>query len=724
MIIQPAKINLTHLQTECQNPLSSNLDVLTTLEIVQLMNKEDVGVVSSVSNCVNDIAAAADDIYPRIASDGRLFYVGAGSSGRLGVLDAAEIPPTFSASPSQFVGIISGGDRAIRITQEGAEDDVESAIADLKHYNLSPLDTVIGIASSGRTPYVLSALNFAKTFGCLTVGICCVSPSAMQECDFIDHLVAPVTGPEVVTGSTRLKAGTATKMVLNMLSTTIMVKLGKTYGNLMVDLKPSNLKLKERSKKIFRTICGTKFYILSENGGTRKIYVPNSDEDNASQIVGQHIASCENDLKLAIIVGKTGLNLEESKRLLHNSLNRLGLALGSHRTNFFGPRDRSNDEQSDNESIFSTNSDDSDDSLSSSIISTANSENCSLVLVVDGGGSKTAVVIKCSSGIEVQCETGSSNIASCGVDGMIDAVGAAIRLAVSKLPPFITVMNPKSLQIFDSVWIGIAGISSTKYEKVLDRFEEFLGLPRNKIRLTGDSSLLAAVLSYKPEYEAGISLVSGTGSGAVAYKYYDNQYECLGRAGGWGSYLGDEGSGYYIGMQAIKDTIAYLDRKKLGRVLTSSTVPKKGKLVELSKFQKKLIRYMGNDGGDEDMFLTDMIEFMSSNDIDNSTRKAKIADVTRIVFEAAFSEPRDDKAYAIAQNAASVLVKNNVLPFTEEGLIDPGQSLLIFAGSLLCNGPFQDLVLAALDREGIHFKGIEVVEHPAQVAAKGLLCEL
>jgi N-acetylmuramic acid 6-phosphate etherase len=226
-------VDLTGLQTEGRNPQSVNLDGLSTLEIVNLMNSEDLGVISAVKSCVESIAAAVDDVFPRIAQGGRLFYVGSGTSGRLGLLDAAEIPPTFSAPVSQFVGIISGGDEAIRVAQEGAEDSKEGAILDLQSRNLTSIDTVIGIASSGRTPYVISALKYARSLGCLTVGICCVSPSEMQASGFLDHLIAPVTGSEIVTGSTRLKAGTATKMALNILSTTIMVRLGKTYGNLV-----------------------------------------------------------------------------------------------------------------------------------------------------------------------------------------------------------------------------------------------------------------------------------------------------------------------------------------------------------------------------------------------------------------------------------------------------------------------------------------------------------
>ena len=229
-----AVLDLSKLQTESQNARTKNIDTVSTLEMCKLINDEDATVAQAVEKCLPVIAAAIDACSPRIRKGGRLIYVGAGTSGRLGILDASEIPPTFSAPTGQFVGIIAGGDAAIRNAQEGAEDDVEAAVADLMALELHPeRDVLLGIAASGRTPYVLSCLQYAKGLRCLTIGIACSFPSDMSQCGFVDHMISPVTGPEVVTGSTRMKAGTATKIVLNMLSTGIMVRIGKTYGNMV-----------------------------------------------------------------------------------------------------------------------------------------------------------------------------------------------------------------------------------------------------------------------------------------------------------------------------------------------------------------------------------------------------------------------------------------------------------------------------------------------------------
>jgi N-acetylmuramic acid 6-phosphate etherase len=226
--------NLANLQTEGVNPRTVNIDRISTLEMCTIINADDHKVSESVTPCLPAIAGAIDGLALRVRRGGRVIYVGAGTSGRLGVLDASEIPPTFAAPREQFVGLIAGGDAAIRQAQEGAEDDDHAGEEDMRNLNLNPeLDSIIGIASSGRTPYVLGCLAFGKNLGCLTIGVVCAEPSAIGLSGNVDFLIAPVPGPEVVTGSTRLKAGTATKLVLNMLSTGTMIRTGKTYGNMV-----------------------------------------------------------------------------------------------------------------------------------------------------------------------------------------------------------------------------------------------------------------------------------------------------------------------------------------------------------------------------------------------------------------------------------------------------------------------------------------------------------
>jgi N-acetylmuramic acid 6-phosphate etherase len=226
--------DLKGLQTESRNPRSTDIDNVSALELCQIINDEDSTIPNIIKGCIPTIADAIDAVAPRVQRGGRVIYVGAGTSGRLGVLDASEIPPTYSAPPSQFVGLIAGGDVALRSAKEGAEDSLEGAVNDLSMLTLDgEMDSLIGIASSGRTPYVLSSLAFAKSKGCVTIGIACSAPSAMSKSGDVDFMVEAVTGPEVVTGSTRMKAGTATKLILNMLSSGIMIRIGKTFGNIV-----------------------------------------------------------------------------------------------------------------------------------------------------------------------------------------------------------------------------------------------------------------------------------------------------------------------------------------------------------------------------------------------------------------------------------------------------------------------------------------------------------
>jgi N-acetylmuramic acid 6-phosphate etherase len=243
-----------HLQTEARNPASTNLDELTPLQLVRLMNAEDAKVIPAVASQAEAIARAVEVIADRLGRGGRLVYAGAGTSGRLGVLDATECPPTFNAPPGQVVGVIAGGPPAVTRAVEGAEDHPEYADRDLEAMGLNANDVLVGIATSGRTPYVIGAVAYARRVGAFTVGLSCNSDSELIP--HVDLAITPVVGPEILSGSTRLKAGTATKLVLNMLSTGAMVRLGKTFGNLMVDLRATNNKLRARTNRIVRQLTG------------------------------------------------------------------------------------------------------------------------------------------------------------------------------------------------------------------------------------------------------------------------------------------------------------------------------------------------------------------------------------------------------------------------------------------------------------------------------------
>ena len=240
--------------TEKRNPRTADIDLASPLEIVDLIAAEDQRVPEAVHSQREKIARAIEIAEATFRSGGRLFYVGAGTSGRLGVLDASEMPPTYGTEPEMVQGIIAGGHKALTRSQEGAEDRLQSAVEDLDAHGVRAGDFVIGIAASGTTPYVRRALVHARELGARTALVAC-SPPPDETIPLVDILILPITGPEVVTGSTRMKAGTATKLVLNTITTGAMIRLGKTYGNLMVDLRATNKKLEDRSERIIAEVC-------------------------------------------------------------------------------------------------------------------------------------------------------------------------------------------------------------------------------------------------------------------------------------------------------------------------------------------------------------------------------------------------------------------------------------------------------------------------------------
>jgi N-acetylmuramic acid 6-phosphate etherase len=246
--------DLAQLATEARNPATENLDSLSTPDLVRAFHTADKEATAAVERELPRIAAAIDAIVARLQDGGRLFYLGAGTSGRLGVLDASECPPTYNTPPEMVQGLIAGGDAALRRSVERAEDDEAQGRGDLAAHGFRGNDVLVGIAASGRTPYVLGGVRYARELGALTIGLSCVPGSKLALA--AELAITPATGPEVVTGSTRMKAGTATKLVLNMLSTGSLVRLGYVYGNLMVNVQPTNAKLRDRACRIVSAITG------------------------------------------------------------------------------------------------------------------------------------------------------------------------------------------------------------------------------------------------------------------------------------------------------------------------------------------------------------------------------------------------------------------------------------------------------------------------------------
>ncbi|QFZ75680.1 N-acetylmuramic acid 6-phosphate etherase [Streptomyces fagopyri] len=298
------RAELETLTTEAFRPELSEIDRLPTLEITKLMNAEDATVPAAVAERLPVIAAAIDDIAERMSRGGRLIYAGAGTAGRLGILDASECPPTFNTDPSEVVGLIAGGPGAMVTSVEGAEDSRELAAADLEALSLTPDDTVVGISASGRTPYAVGAVEHARAHGALTIGLSCNADSALAAA--AEHGIEIVVGPELLTGSTRLKAGTAQKLVLNMFSTITMIRLGKTYGNLMVDVRASNEKLRARSRRIVALATGA------------------SDEE-----IEQALTATGGEVKNAILALLGGVDGPTAARLLEENDGHLRAALAT-----------------------------------------------------------------------------------------------------------------------------------------------------------------------------------------------------------------------------------------------------------------------------------------------------------------------------------------------------------------------------------------------------------
>ena len=293
---------LSTLITEQRNPNSINVDSLSALEIVQLMNEEDKQVPLAIEKCLPQISQAVERIVAAFQQGGRLVYIGAGTSGRLGVLDASECPPTFGVSPEMVKGIIAGGERALRRPIEGAEDSKTQAVVDLQTIQFSSKDVLVGIAASGRTPYVIGALEYAKSLGSVTVSIASNPNSAMAN--IVDIAIDTVVGPEVLTGSSRLKSGTAQKLVLNMLTTASMILMGKCYQNLMVDVQASNEKLKARAIRIVMQA---------------------TDCDKA--LAEETLKLADQNAKLAIMMILSGLDRAQAEALLEKHHGKLQLAL-------------------------------------------------------------------------------------------------------------------------------------------------------------------------------------------------------------------------------------------------------------------------------------------------------------------------------------------------------------------------------------------------------------
>lgn len=482
-------MDLARLTTEARNPASEQIDRLSALELVQLMNAEDGQVPAAVGRVAAAIAAAIEGIAERLRRGGRLVYLGAGTSGRLGVLDASECPPTFNSRPWQVVGLIAGGPTALTRAVEGAEDLPEAAVEDLQRIQLGAGDAVVGIATSGRTPYVLGGLRYAGQLGALTIGLTCNADSELAAVSQL--LIVPVVGPEVISGSTRLKAGTATKLVLNMLTTGAMVRLGKTYGNLMVDLQTTNQKLLHRSQRIVRELTGIA-------------------ADEAAALLER----CGGDLKTAIVVQRRGVSPPQAQRMLAAAGGQLRDALetaaphGDGQTPAAHGAHRLPPEE--------------------------------LVLGVDGGGTKTVAWLAriASERYEVlgRGEAGSSNPQAAGWPAALDNVQWAIDRALLAAQAGRAPVRAACL--------ALAGTGRDADRRRVEAWAQRSGFSQ-RVQVAHDA---LPVLAAGTPAGVGVALIAGTGSLAFGRDAAGR----TARAGGWGYLIGDEGSGYTIARQLLQ----------------------------------------------------------------------------------------------------------------------------------------------------------------------------
>jgi N-acetylmuramic acid 6-phosphate etherase len=505
---------MDHLKTEARNPASTNLDELTPLQLVQLMNQEDGKVIAAVASQAEAIARAIEQIAQRLQAGGRLIYAGAGTSGRLGVLDATECPPTFNSPPGQVIGIIAGGATALTQAVEGAEDRPELAGQDLQALGLNARDVLVGIATSGRTPYVLGAVEYARSQGAYTIGLACNPESDLEA--RVDLAITPVVGPEVLSGSTRLKAGTATKLVLNMLSTGAMVCLGKTFGNLMVDLRATNSKLRARANRIVRTLTGLPV-------------------EQAETLLQQ----CAGELKTALVAQRAGVTPQEARTRLEAVGGQVSKALRL--------------------------------TAKAEPVDSAPAPVSGLYLGVDGGGSHSVALLAVGDKgdgsrhsarwqLLGRGQAGPSNLQAIGTGPALAALEEAIAGA------FAAAGRP--LCPVAGACLGLAGAGRDEDQKVILDWARRVNLAGNVI-VTTDAALLPA--AGTPE-GWGLAVVAGTGS-IVYGQTADGR---TARAGGWGYLLGDEGSGYALVLAALQAVARAADARGPTTSLTERILNRMG----------------------------------------------------------------------------------------------------------------------------------------------------
>lgn len=664
----PDLSSLGALKTEARSELAHSMDSLDTLGLCKAFNDEEAKVSPAVACSLSIIASLIDELVPRLSEGGRLIYVGAGNSGRVGFMDCSELPVTFSTDEKQFLTVVAGGDEAILKAKEGAEDSEGDGSAKLELLRLTSHDTVVGISASGRTPFVVGAIKIAQKYGAATAIITNSSPSILENLG-VKYPIPVLVGPEFIAGSTRLKAGSAAKQILNMISTCTMIRMGKTYMGLMIDVRANNQKLLARGRRIIRLVCAS----ISENNFTSSKHVDWEervlDDDSLDEIIEQ----CGGNVKRACAVVISRLPPDCAQQ-------HLDIARGNFRQFF--------------QNISSCRT------IKRKVESTRNSEQ--FFMSIDGGGTKCAVSICAGSSVLARARAGPCNFQSMKVEDLMAEIEAAVLDAISQIPThYRNVLD--EMPRFTTVWAGIAGVHHTNHrEALIARLEKFLKVSTStgSLILTSDSALLGACVGIDGTVDTGIALIAGTGSVAAAFKR-DPRGEMLqvGRTGGWGPLLGDKGSAFDVGKQALQALFASIESSQGDDDYC------------LSNLESQILARIGQD---KDHLLYHIL-------YSDSQPRHLVGGLAKVVTELGFrARNPDPEALDILTSAARSLSKL-VLPLARRRTCDPNESRLVLSGALLNIPQFKILVLNELSHQKIGpFKEVLIVDDVATYAVKFL----
>ncbi|KAE8379718.1 hypothetical protein BDV26DRAFT_303423 [Aspergillus bertholletiae] len=658
------------LQTEARTSTADKIDLLDTLGLCEEFNNEESRVGGAVACCLPVIASLIDDLAPRLQAGGRLIYVGAGNSGRVGFMDCSELPVTFSVDHQQFLTVVAGGTEAIIEAQEGAEDVESDGALRMEALQLDEKDTVIGISASGRTPFVLGALQVALRNGALTAGITNTHPSRIDKLG-VKHIICPLVGPEFLSGSTRLKAGSAAKQILNMISTCAMVKLGKTYKGLMIDVRVNNWKLKARGRRIVRQVCdGAPMHIIEKNGlpSSEAVDIPETAEGDAA--IDFLIGECQGSVKLACAVALSGYPPDVSRRMLQSAGGNFHV---------FVQRIRQTKAFPEPMPLLSESE---------------------YYLCVDGGGTNCTVSIATQSMVVGQGVAGPCNFNSVALEELMDQIKLATDRASSMALEKQGSGYP-NLPRFSGVWVGLAGLYhadqvATLTHRLEDLFD--VSIDNGTLRLTSDGILLGSCIAMDDSVECAISVIAGTGSVATAFKKGpSNETIQVGRTGGWGYLIGDQGSAFDIGKRALQLVLSSVEQKQFQAA------------HKLTEFESVILEELHSS---EAGVLRDIYH-------SNSGPKEKIGDIAKVVTKLGFRE-RDPNPQALGVlTAAAVTLVQQVKPLAE--ICDPRKCALVLSGALMNLPAYQDLILREWDKQQqLPFKKVLAVNDASGYAAQFL----